>query len=275
VFSPYYRRAWQRDPAVDPADHCALNVCLYGPRTKHWAMTERGRRHVARDARSFTIGPSRIEWTGEALEFDIEERCMPWLTRLRGRVTVRPAGLSRFATALDAAGRHRWGPIAPCARIEVDLPQPGVRWSGNAYIDSNEGDEPIERAFRRWDWLRAPLPDGRCAVLYDVTPRDGPDRLVGARFDADGGVEPFTRPQRQRLPVTAVWRVDRRVTTDPSEPAAHVRRTLEDTPFYARSLLDLPLGGITVDAVHETLDVPRLVAPTTQWMLPFRMPRVR
>ena len=51
-------------------------------------------------------------------------------------------------------------------------------------------------------------------------------------------------------------------------------RTLEDTPFYARSLIEMADGrGQRVPAVHETLDVPRLVSPLVQAMLPFRMPR--
>lgn len=235
-------------------------------------MTERGRRQVHRDAQAFAIGPSRAEWNGQSLLVEIDERCSPWPQRLRGRVRLHPAGLCTFSTALDAQGRHRWGPIAPCARVEVEMDTPGLRWQGHAYFDSNQGDEPIERGFARWDWLRAPLADGRCAVLYDVQPRQGAARLIGARFARDGGVEPFSLEQRQRLPATRWWRVDRRTPVDVS-PAA-IRRTLEDTPFYARSLLRLSLGGEAVDAVHETLDADRLVSPAVQRLLPWRMPRV-
>lgn len=235
-------------------------------------MTERGRGHVHRDANAFAVGPSRLEWSGQSLAVEIDERCSPWPRRVRGRVRLHPEGLTPFRTALDAAGRHRWRPIAPCARVEVDLPQPGLRWQGNAYLDSNEGDEPIDAAFVRWDWLRAPLADGRCAVLYDVQPRQGEPRLIGARFARDGGVEPFALDRRQRLPATRWWRVDRRLPME-SSPAV-VRRTLEDTPFYARSLLRMSLGGETVDAVHETLDVTRLTSPAVQRLLPWRMPRV-
>jgi carotenoid 1,2-hydratase len=235
-------------------------------------MTERGRRHVRRDARSFAVGPSRLEWDGHALSIEVDERCSPWPHPVLGNVRVHPLGLCTFAAALDGAGRHRWGPIAPCARIEVDLPLPGLRWQGNAYLDSNEGDEPIERGFVRWDWLRAPLPDGRCAVLYDVQPRDGGPRTIGARFGTDGSAQPLDPAPGQRLPRTRWWRMDRRAPIDASSTA--VQRTLEDTPFYARSLLRMPLGGALVDAVHETLDVSRLTSPIVQRLLPWRMPRV-
>lgn len=235
-------------------------------------MTERGRRHVHRDAQAFAVGPSRVAWNGQSLVVEIDERCSPWPRRLRGRVRLHPAGLCGFSTALDARGHHHWGPIAPCARIEVEMDTPGLRWRGHAYLDSNQGDEPIERGFVRWDWLRAPLADGRCAVLYDLQPRVGEARLIGARFARDGGVEPIALDQRQRLPPTRWWRVDRRTPADAS-PAV-IQRTLEDTPFYARSLLRLSLHGEPVDAVHETLDVTRLVSPTVQRLLPWRMPRV-
>jgi carotenoid 1,2-hydratase len=49
--------------------------------------------------------------------------------------------------------------------------------------------------------------------------------------------------------------------------------TLEDTPFYVRSLLRTQLLGENVTAVHESLDIPRLVSLPVQFMLPWRMPR--
>jgi carotenoid 1,2-hydratase len=284
VFSPYYRRAFARNPATRAEDHCALNVCLYSPGAQRWTMTERGQRHVAREPHRFQIGPSQLQWNGQSLTIDIQERGAPLPRAVRGRVVLHPAGLCTFSTALEAAGRHRWGPIAPCARIEVDLQEPGLRWQGQAYVDSNEGDEPVENGFQRWDWLRAAQADGRCAVLYDVQPQHEPAHLIGARFSPSGAVEPFTLPHRQVLPATRWWRMPRQVPTDgpvdvpvdvPAHgPAAAVERTLEDTPFYSRSLLRMQLGGQPTQAVHESLDVARLTSLIVQRMLPFRMPRV-
>ena len=54
-----------------------------------------------------------------------------------------------------------------------------------------------------------------------------------------------------------------------------VTQTLEDTPFYVRSVLSSGLLGEQVASVHETLNVPRLVSTAVQLMLPWRMPRVR
>jgi carotenoid 1,2-hydratase len=65
------------------------------------------------------------------------------------------------------------------------------------------------------------------------------------------------------------------VRTQRSDQGAPVRvlQTLEDTPFYVRSLIGAALFGEPVTAMHETLHVPRLVSLPVQLMLPFRMPR--
>ena len=49
--------------------------------------------------------------------------------------------------------------------------------------------------------------------------------------------------------------------------------TLEDTPFYARSVVETTLDSAPVTMMHETLHCDRLVHPIVQNMLPFRMPR--
>jgi carotenoid 1,2-hydratase len=46
------------------------------------------------------------------------------------------------------------------------------------------------------------------------------------------------------------------------QPAV-VTQTLEDTPFYVRSVLSSSLLGESVASVHETLNVPRLVSTST------------
>jgi carotenoid 1,2-hydratase len=264
-----------RDPATPADNHCAINACLYSPGAQRWTMTERGARHVQRARSSFAVGPSHLLWRGDALEITLDERSVPLLRAVRGVLRLQPRALTTFHAALDARGLHRWGPIAPCARIEVDLQSPSLRWQGHAYFDSNEGDEPIERGFTRWDWLRTANADGSTAVIYDVQPRDvkrgGASRLITRRFAPDGSSSDFEASPRQRLAPSALWRIDRQVRA-PTTP--RVLRSFEDTPFYARSLIEMQAGdGQLVQAVHETLDVPRLVSPIVQAMLPFRMPR--
>jgi carotenoid 1,2-hydratase len=273
VFSPYYAWALDKNPATAAENHCALNVALYGDAGRRWTMTERSAASVQRSRSAFRLGPSSLQWDGSSLRIDIDEVGMPIPQRVRGRVRVWPRGLSLFQAPLDDGGRHRWGPIAPCARIEVELDRPGARWRGEAYLDSNEGDEPITRPFTEWDWSRAALKDGSTAVIYDVRQKTGGDRVIAQRFKPDGSSESFDAPPRQALPRTA-WRINRTMRSEPGEPA-RVQQTLEDTPFYVRSVLDSQLFGERVTSVHETLNVPRVVSTPVRLMLPWRMPRVR
>jgi carotenoid 1,2-hydratase len=67
-----------------------------------------------------------------------------------------------------------------------------------------------------------------------------------------------------------LWRIERRMRSE--APVQEIER-LEDTPFYERSLLRARLLGETVTTFHETLNVPRLVSPIVQSLLPWRMPR--
>jgi len=268
VFSPYYAWARRRGEA-DPDNFCALNVALYG-RARRWAMTERGQRHCVRDARSFQIGPSRVHWDGGALCIDVHERCVPLPRALRGRIVVRPDRLFGFSTALEPSGLHRWGPIAPSARVELDFDSPALRWSGHAYLDSNEGDAPIASACREWDWSRSRMRDGSTVVLYDLQGSEASgDRLLALRFGTDGSVQAVPAPQRQRLPRT-LWGIARRMRSD---GPVQVVDQLEDTPFYQRATLTSELLGERVLSFHETLNMPRLQSLAVQAMLPWRMPR--
>jgi carotenoid 1,2-hydratase len=243
---------------ADPLGHAALNVALYG-RPGRWAMTERGRASVRRDAGSLAIGPSSLRWDGATLIIEVRETGVPLPRPIRGEVRVTPEALTGFSASLDDAGRHRWRPMAPRARVEVRLDQPSLRWSGTGYLDSNDGDEPLEAGFRRWDWSRAVLAGGETAILYDTFPHAG-----------DGSVTPIMPPPLIVLPRTR-WRLPR--FTRAEDGAALVTRTLTDAPFYARSVLRTRLLGDHAEAIHESVDLGRFAAPWTQLMLPFRMPR--
>jgi carotenoid 1,2-hydratase len=271
VFSPYYARARRAPAGADPHHYCALNVALYGAAGKRWAMTERGRGQLRQRADTLAIGPSALRWDGSALSVRIDEVTAPIPSRLRGEVRLRTRGLPGQTYALDPAGRHRWTPIAPCSRVEVELERPRLSWSGEAYFDSNAGDEPLENGFTRWDWCRAGLPDGDTVVLYDVTRRGGKNSSLALRFDRAGGVASFAPPPPVPLPRT-FWRVQRGTRAEAGHSAS-VAQTLEDAPFYARSVVKTRLLGEDVTAMHESLSLERFRAGWVQALLPFRMPR--
>lgn len=271
VFSPYY--AWaNRKAAANANDYCALNVAIYSPGNKRWTMTERGGKWIYRDQNTFQIGPSQLHWDGSSLAIDIAERAIPFGQKVAGKIRIYPQQLFTSVATLDDAGKHRWGPIAPSARVEVEMMHPQIQWKGHAYFDSNEGDEAISNPFTEWDWSRASLRDGSTAVIYDVRQKNGIEKLIALRFKPDGSIEPFQAPARQALKKTG-WRIQRHMRSDLGSIVS-TTQLLEDTPFYARSILQSRLLGESVVSMHETLNVPRLVATSTQLMLPWRMPRI-
>jgi carotenoid 1,2-hydratase len=115
------------------------------------------------------------------------------------------------------------------------------------------------------------MANGDTSVVYDVRPKNGPGRVVAQRFSPDGSYTPFEAPSRHQLPSSG-WLLSRGMCSE-SGQAPQVLSTLEDTPFYVRSLLRTQLLGENVTAVHESLDIPRLVSLPVQLMLPWRMPR--
>ncbi len=271
VFSPYYARAFERlGSSVQPENHVCINVALYGKAGHRWAMTERGQSALSRGANEFSVGPSTLMWNGRWLELNFDERGCPWPERIRGRLRLHPSAFTSFNAVLDEAGLHRWGPLAPCARVEVEV-DGGPRWSGHGYLDSNAGDEPIHRPFERWDWSRSTLADGKTAVIYDVECKSGAQRLVTQLFHPDGGSEAFDAPPRHDLPRTA-WGI-RRTTRSEGARQPSVHAVFENTPFYVRDAVRSTLLGQTTVGVHESLDARRLASPVVRMMLPFRMPR--
>jgi carotenoid 1,2-hydratase len=287
-------------------DHCCLNVALYGApgslKNRRWTMTERSSKQVHRSSTEFVIGPSSLQWDGDSLVINILEVGVPIPFPVKGKVRLHPHGLSNRLWALDDSAKHHWGPIAPSATVEVEMASPGIKWKGHAYFDANEGAVPLNKKsnheFVDWDWSRASLKDGSTAVMYDVrqTPTDrhpqyntedstelskrvGFDdgdtntRLLALKFSPNAdSVEDFIAPQKKRLPST-LWRMKRSIRSDDTAPAK-VIQTLEDTPFYVRSVLESGLLGEKVVSLHETLSVPKLTSLSTQLMLPWRMPRI-
>ena len=233
-------------------------------------MTERRREAIHRSENEFAIGPSCVDWNGEALTFRIDELTVPFPSRLQGIVRVYPSALTQETFALDRKGHHRWRPIAPCARVQVDFRKPATRWRGDGYFDINDGDFALEEDFKGWEWSRAGTRKGSI-IAYDTTTRGGDDTSISLRYDSSGMATHLDSLPRTKLPSTG-WRIARTAPGDEEHPII-VKRTLENAPFYARSQLSAKLLGETVDMMHESLSLDRFRMPIVQAMLPFRMPR--
>jgi carotenoid 1,2-hydratase len=269
VFSPYYALARRRG-AADPRNFCSINVALYGAGGKRWCMTERGRSALDHSAHHIAVGPSRLEWTRDGLAIDIEEWAVPVPRRVKGRILLRPEAVMAQEFSLDVEARHIWQPIAPHARVEVSFTRPQLSWSGSAYFDHNRGCEPLETGFKCWNWSRS-AGGPETSILYDAMTRDGRARRLGLRVSSTGAVSRVDLPPRTVLPTT-LWGIRRASASDGGVPARLIK-TLEDTPFYARSLVAANIAGREDVMFHESLDLDRFANPLVQAMLPFRMPR--
>jgi carotenoid 1,2-hydratase len=234
-------------------------------------MTERPERRLKRDASHITIGPSSLSWEGGVLTARIDEITSPLPERLRGTIRLRPEALTGRAFALDAAQEHVWRPLAPRARVDVSFDTPGLSWSGDGYLDTNHGSEPLEVRFRRWDWSRAHTQD-EALLFYDVDRLDGERHELALRVSRNGEIQRIEAPPARALPRT-VWGVPRHARGDAGGPMT-VTRTLEDTPFYSRSALSGDILGRPATIWHESLMLDRFSNPAVRCLLPFRMPRM-
>jgi carotenoid 1,2-hydratase len=225
-----------------------------------------------RAAASLAIGKSTIGWEGDALVVRIDERTTPLGRPLRGTVRLHPEGLSGLEYAIDSERRHLWWPVAPLSRIEVNMNEPSVRFSGHGYHDANAGDVPLEATFRHWTWSRAR--QGQSALLtYDATTLDGAHSELAFALHHDGAVEPIDGAAHAPIG-RSNWGLDRHVRVDQGFPARIVR-SLEDGPFYSRALVETRLRGERVVAMHEVLAARRLKAWWVQHCIGYRMRRER
>lgn len=271
-FSVRYAAERTRGPAR-ALDFCALNIALYAHGASAWSLEERRVADDDRTAGGARFGASAIGWERDALVVRIDAQTTQFGgstgRRVRGRITIHPELLLGTEIVLDTSRAHRWWPLAPLARIEVELAEPEVRFSGHGYLDANAGDGPLEASFAAWNWARARSPDG-AILTYDVDERDDGGRSLGMLVRPSGAIERVEHP-RSLLPTT-LWGIERRVCADRhAEP--RVVRVLEDGPSYARSLVATRLGGHEVVAMHETLDATRLGRRWVRFLTGFRTGR--
>jgi len=267
VFSPWYRWSGRRDPW----NHVCLNVVTYGPGGR-FTMTDRGRPAVAVSAHSYRIGPSALHWLGDRLVVEVDEvASLPLVGRMRGRIELVAQAVTETELWLTPDGAHRWQPIAPVARVSVDLGARGV-WQGHGYLDHNRGSRALEADFAFWTWGRFPHKGG-ATLFYDAVRRDGSTLGTALHVAPDGAVSDFAAPPLAPF-ARSRWAVRRETRADPGTRPRQVMAML-DAPFYCRSVVETRLEGETVRGVHEALDLDRFRGPWLMPMLAVRVPRRR
>lgn len=268
-FSPTYARARARG-TVDPLDFSAFNVSVSRAGLSRWALTERTAASVARDTTSLMIGRSSMRWLADgSLAIDVDERTAPWNRPLRGCIRFHPLARTDVAVPIDGRGEHLWWPLAPFGRVEVSLHEPAVRFSGSGYLDANAGLRPLEESFARWSWARVSSASD-VAITYDVATRDMGSIEHGYRVDRDG-VHVLTGGDTAALGTTR-FGLPRSIRA-PLGTRARLVRTVEDGPFYARSLVECVDRGQVLRGVHEVVSLDRFASSWVQFLIPFRMRR--
>lgn len=272
-FSPAYASARDTGKGPDPLRFSALNVAIRSRGNERWSLTERAIAEGDRTGSSVAFGASHVRWDGDELVIDVVERTTD-IVRLaprtvRGTVRFRPEGLTGRRYTLDPEGDHAWWPVAPLGKVEARFSEPELVFRGTGYHDANAGRVPIERSFGGWSWCRGEV-DGEAIVGYETTTRDG--ARVRHAFVWDGQTLEDVALDGDRALERSRWGIARRC---PADLGALPRsaRWLEDTPFYARSLVDTRLLGRPIRVVHESLDGDRLARRWVRSLLGFKMGR--
>ena len=198
---------------------------------------------------------------------------LPIPSQIRGTVRLIPDGA-------HAAARSSWTRAAAIAGGRSP-PRPG---RGRA---EQPGPALVRRRLsrhqcRRRSLWRTPSRPGTgarastrkgAAMLYDVERRSGAALALALRSTAPARSSSSNRRRSPLCRTTRWWRVARRTRADASHPAT-VRETLEDAPFYARSVLPpTSAGRASHGRAREPVARP-LPHSWVQALLPFRMPRV-
>ena len=266
VFSPHYFRAL-RGTDAQAERFCAFNLGIYSKGQKRWVLTEYNQSRIQRDATTFELGANRLSFDGTSLHIEVCDRAVPIPRSVTGRITVTPLCRTEQPMTLEDRGGQTWWPFAPSARIDVALTSPSLRWQGKGYFDTNFGQVPLQNSFSEWHWSRQHI--GKSTrIAYHTTHKQTAGPSLSLIIHKDGRIEHAEPLEHHELP-RGLWQMRRPIAS--AEPPTLVE-TLEDTPFYTRSIVAVPECA-KVLTMHESLSLDRFVQPWVQTLLPFRTRR--
>ena len=294
VFSPYYYKARQRelnDLKLRPESFCAFNISLHALNKSAvnqlgspslWVLNEYSAEALAlspelikRDQHCFKINQSMWHQSDDEITISINEVTKAFFQRMSnkiiGQVQLKLPRRFHHEINLDHTGKHKWMAVAPSADVVVSLEQPNLSFRGQAYHDSNWGDEPLENAFKSWTWSRAELNEGTC-VLYDINEHGKDVNPRALFFSHQGTVEELDKKFVSSSLPKGLWGVHRPNRADHSD-LAHLHKTLVDSPLYTRDLVHTELLGEKTLAMYESLNLHRFEQSWVRFLLPFRIRR--
>ena len=294
VFSPHYYKARQlenHNPQLRPESFCAFNISLHAlnkPAINQlgspslWVLNEYSADALSlspelinRDQHCFQINQSKWQQSNDEITITINEITKAFFQRMSnkivGQVQLKLPRRFHHEMNLDHDGKHKWMAVAPSAEVIVNLEQPNLSFRGQAYHDSNWGDEPLENAFKSWTWSRAELSEGTC-VLYDIHEHEKNENPRALFFSHQGTVEELNQNLVSSCLPSGFWGVQRPNRADQSG-FAHLHKSLVDSPFYTRDLVNTELMGEKTLAMYESLDLHRFKQPWVRFLLPFRIRR--
>ncbi|MCK6529800.1 hypothetical protein L6R50_20340 [Myxococcota bacterium] len=200
----------------------------------------------------------------------VDDRHVPYFATsaggpVRGRIRLIPEAPPNAPAVPLAAGApgHRWGVVASRGRVEVDFAAPRFALRCEGYHDSNDGDEPLERAVRRWAWARL-SGRGEVRLACQVQDRAGAWSCRRVRIDDRGARE--EEGMVASFDGAGLWGVRWPRTLD---GAGAVGPAWEDSPFYVR----WPVAGGGLAGVAEVVDLERFSHPLVRRMLRYRTRR--
>lgn len=234
-------------------------------------MTDRGASALRQNRDRLTVGPSSMTWRDGQLEISINEiSSPPLISRMRGRIVLKPSALTNVELPLTDSGTHVWRPFAPTCEIDVQLEATGWQWRGHGYFDANFGTRALEQDFDYWTWGRFPV-NGGSTCFYDAVRCDGSKLSAAVKFDADGNAKTIDAPPVAPLK-RSLWQVRRETHADVGFAPLQTQSML-DAPFYSRSAVRTRINGTESTGVHEALDLVRFRNPLLKPMLAVRVPR--
>ena len=273
VFSPYYAWARRRDPQYRPAAACGDQR---RPVRRRWPPLDDDRarrrpRAARRDDAGDRAEPPRVA------RWRLDDRHRRAQRALGGR-RCEAASASCPGLSMTNASRSTL-PAATCGCRSRRVPASRSIWPSLRAAGAGPATSIPTRARHRSKPTfaagtgRARIPPMAAPPCSTTSSAATASRLgLAMRFRAASPVaEPVAAPPLVPLPASA-WRIERATRSDAGQPPRIVR-SLEDGPFYARSLVECSLAGEPALAMHESLDLSRFASPWVQAMLPFRMPR--